>query len=81
MRHINDIAITVLISISIHAPIVGCDYEIRLLYTKTKWISIHAPIVGCDELVGYRKDIRENISIHAPIVGCDDEMGSQSYLS
>ena len=35
------------IRISIHAPIVGCDYS---AYTDSnkKAISIHAPIVGCD---------------------------------
>ena len=36
-------------TISIHAPIVGCDFESPR--EKTRYlISIHAPIVGCDNL-------------------------------
>ena len=34
--------------ISIHAPIVGCDYNV-LCNSMLLTISIHAPIVGCDE--------------------------------
>ena len=37
-----------LMTISIHAPIVGCDQQIHLVYTPFCLISIHAPIVGCD---------------------------------
>ena len=37
-------------SISIHAPIVGCDTT-ALDYLATDNISIHAPIVGCDLIV------------------------------
>ena len=33
--------------ISIHAPIVGCDYA-SSLSVSIVMISIHAPIVGCD---------------------------------
>ena len=34
--------------ISIHAPIVGCDFnDVKGLY-ECVMISIHAPIVGCD---------------------------------
>ena len=35
--------------ISIHAPIVGCDYN-SILIEQLMGISIHAPIVGCDLL-------------------------------
>ena len=34
--------------ISIHAPIVGCDFLARLSLNGVGGISIHAPIVGCD---------------------------------
>ena len=36
------------IDISIHAPIVGCDWDTNA-FTNSGSISIHAPIVGCDE--------------------------------
>ena len=36
--------------ISIHAPIVGCDYTFNLNTVPLSAISIHAPIVGCDIL-------------------------------
>ena len=35
-------------SISIHAPIVGCDLQKMYLNGEKETISIHAPIVGCD---------------------------------
>ena len=56
--------------ISIHAPIVGCDYRKEVIQMYKDLISIHAPIVGCDTMLldeGYAV----LISIHAPIVGCD----------
>ena len=34
-------------NISIHAPIVGCDFKSILCHWLLD-ISIHAPIVGCD---------------------------------
>ncbi len=43
--------LTVLCTISIHAPIVGCDVR-QALHVCIQIISIHAPIVGCDP---YRK--------------------------
>ena len=69
VRHVLSSLGMLLVLISIHAPIVGCD-----IYAEWSWldciISIHAPIVGCDgdahEDAGYLY-----ISIHAPIVGCD----------
>ena len=36
-------------SISIHAPIVGCDGAVGRIGGITVYISIHAPIVGCDD--------------------------------
>ena len=58
-------------SISIHAPIVGCDLLIIDEAQEYTDISIHAPIVGCDKDT-YEASVKaDNISIHAPIVGCD----------
>ena len=34
--------------ISIHAPRVGCDYNIFFCLCQGIYISIHAPRVGCD---------------------------------
>ena len=59
------------IDISIHAPIVGCDWCARVLPVFYSWISIHAPIVGCDYDALSKPSKRQMISIHAPIVGCD----------
>ena len=56
--------------ISIHAPRVGCDYDIFNLSTKLK-ISIHAPRVGCDLMLFVFRIQYKGISIHAPRVGCD----------
>ena len=38
----------IMLKISIHAPIVGCDRVMRDLVGRFIGISIHAPIVGCD---------------------------------
>ena len=57
-------------SISIHAPIVGCDFSCAYR-SASSFISIHAPIVGCDVLASVKRAMHTNISIHAPIVGCD----------
>ena len=59
-------------SISIHAPIVGCDISIISNHQKIIFeISIHAPIVGCDINMQLLPLHNFQISIHAPIVGCD----------
>ena len=57
-------------SISIHAPIVGCDVVCNKADITLTIISIHAPIVGCDFKI-FRRPRNVAISIHAPIVGCD----------
>ena len=44
--------------ISIHAPIVGCDYFRRYKRYVNYDISIHAPIVGCDHW-NHSSDYRE----------------------
>ena len=36
-------------TISIHAPIVGCDIAVSRIKMGRNSISIHAPIVGCDK--------------------------------
>ena len=43
--------ISVKVSISIHAPIVGCDCDTTKDGTVAISISIHAPIVGCDSCI------------------------------
>ena len=72
VRRFASISFTFFCKISIHAPIVGCDYtgqNVQVLYN----ISIHAPIVGCDRGASGLLD-EVNISIHAPIVGCDGRL-------
>ena len=59
-------------TISIHAPIVGCDIK-NMTITPIFEISIHAPIVGCDDNQREQANKIANISIHAPIVGCDKD--------
>ena len=65
--------IPLVFSISIHAPIVGCDVVCNKADITLTIISIHAPIVGCDneEIADVLIVI---ISIHAPIVGCDHSL-------
>ena len=58
-------------SISIHAPLAGCDagaYKTTCVQTV---ISIHAPLAGCD-VVAVLACIAAGISIHAPLAGCDN---------
>ena len=62
--------IPLVFSISIHAPIVGCDVVCNKADITLTIISIHAPIVGCDLKKTAPTDTLQ-ISIHAPIVGCD----------
>ena len=48
-------------NISIHAPIVGCDFDI----VKEQYdydISIHAPIVGCDQSIHLHQIKMENFN-------------------
>ena len=59
------------VTISIHAPLAGCDARFGLFIHRTT-ISIHAPLAGCDDIQGILTD-GVNISIHAPLAGCDNE--------
>ena len=56
-------------SISIHAPLTGCDL-INHVFIFMFNISIHAPLTGCD-CFRSNKIIFNDISIHAPLTGCD----------
>ena len=69
VRHWILTTYTITLSITIHAPRVGCDL-IGGLKMGGSPISIHAPRVGCDtaSALQYAWLI---ISIHAPRVGCD----------
>ena len=56
-------------TISIHAPLAGCDWDAEADRQRVE-ISIHAPLAGCD----YWEQplfILLFISIHAPLAGCD----------
>ena len=44
----GSLSITNVLTISIHAPIVGCDASKSQELEDIRKISIHAPIVGCD---------------------------------
>ena len=57
-------------SISIHAPLAGCDEQHADAVPHGRGISIHAPLAGCDVLARL-KLLRGSISIHAPLAGCD----------
>ena len=48
MRLEIDTALGGAMSISIHAPRVGCDVDIDIADEDSLYISIHAPRVGCD---------------------------------
>ena len=57
------------LTVSIHAPRAGCDFNIRY-NASNNWVSIHAPRAGCDDSAfGYVP--RYDVSIHAPRAGCD----------
>ena len=49
-------------TISIHAPIVGCDVSISNPIVATVTISIHAPIVGCDHLFIIYEQLKRNFN-------------------
>ena len=57
-------------SVSIHAPLAGCDLRARTL-SAPLCVSIHAPLAGCDadERNLFRIVL---VSIHAPLAGCDE---------
>ena len=57
--------------ISIHAPLVGRDGVIRLIWEEFNLISIHAPLVGRDYGNMAIGTLPSLISIHAPLVGRD----------
>ena len=61
--------LTVMMSVSIHAPRVGGDWWLRKRKRNRK-VSIHAPRVGGDGLLRC-KHHRLLVSIHAPRVGGD----------
>ena len=56
-------------TISIHAPLAGCDLVVRVC-AHAQHISIHAPLAGCDAAGQTVKPLFA-ISIHAPLAGCD----------
>ena len=56
-------------SISIHAPLAGCDPNLVVVGQRLA-ISIHAPLAGCDAQ-HVQAECVFTISIHAPLAGCD----------
>ena len=61
-----------IMSISIHAPLAGCDMAYRGAESLFCPISIHAPLAGCDAGWYVAHDVHlVRISIHAPLAGCD----------
>ena len=61
-----------LLKISIHAPIVGCDMACFIQQLATLIFQSTHPSWGATQ--DYIKELKEEaISIHAPIVGCDEE--------
>ena len=67
-----------LLTISIHAPRVGCDADTGKQGHRQRRISIHAPRVGCDVIL-LGKMWYEYISIHAPRVGCDPDVETVNF--
>ena len=61
-----------LLSISIHAPLAGCD-SLRPAFLPDSDISIHAPLAGCDYGCEVDRSAKK-ISIHAPLAGCDHDL-------
>ena len=58
-------------SISIHAPLAGCDARVAARRGLWILISIHAPLAGCDTTQRRVTQCPAGISIHAPLAGCD----------
>ncbi len=67
---IRDSTYTLGITISIHAPLAGCDATLQNCIHDPS-ISIHAPLAGCDRRYLLQKAMSVFISIHAPLAGCD----------
>ena len=70
MRHTRHPLCDFCLTISIHAPLTGCDVNVSVTETVPFDISIHAPLTGCDGTKSYFAIVNE-ISIHAPLTGCD----------
>ena len=72
MRRDISVLIEQLNYISIHAPLTGCDGEVKSITAEVVCISIHAPLTGCDlEISEFNYKVLKGISIHAPLTGCD----------
>ena len=69
-----------MLSISIHAPLAGCDFRQRHKTQHVSTISIHAPLAGCDEPLR-ECGLAHTISIHAPLAGCDHTSSAFSASS
>ena len=67
---VKDFTLIRIISISIHAPLAGCDLVVDYSAYMNQFISIHAPLAGCD-VCERDGDLCAGISIHAPLAGCD----------
>ena len=70
MRHIGNLPVCKLSSVSIHAPREGCDRD-KLQYEGEDLVSIHAPREGCDHIGELLFTEVSAVSIHAPREGCD----------
>ena len=71
VRHVVGSQCPAVDSISIHAPLAGCDHWPKPCEGWKKHISIHAPLAGCDDVPAGCCATVAVISIHAPLAGCD----------
>ena len=73
VRPSRGVALRSLITVSIHAPHVGCDYvPYRLLIPNYEFQFTHPMWGATFSALGYQ-EIEARVSIHAPHMGCDCE--------
>ena len=62
-------------TISIHAPLTGCDDKSKKTYYSLATISIHAPLTGCDGIVAQTAPELGNFNPRTPDGVRRGEMG------
>ena len=66
MRHAYDHAVMWYQTISIHAPLTGCDHGSHAVFLYFQEISIHAPLTGCDIKDWTDSYVAENFNPRTP---------------
>ena len=68
------IDVFLLLGISIHTALAGCDPHNPSPVPYPVWISIHTALAGCDFHTQGNYNTAVSISIHTALAGCDSNL-------